>query len=606
MGGSMKKTSAKQGLKDSVSGAAATSAISAPPPAALRPKAADLAGDSASESSLVKLERAMGELTAPKIAPYLQRAVDCVRQDDPAGAGDFALKALQIDEKNAIAWRLMGISRERLGDFASAITCYETALPGLPEQGEIANDIGRLAYRLDQKELAAKLFAFFCQAHPEIPDGANNLACVLREQNRYGEAIDVLKGALAQHPENDLLWNTLGTVLLDQGDATTAIAFFDETVRLNARHAKALYNRGNAKLALGRTDEALDDNEAAMAAARDATDQAMIRLARSTILHCLGRTAEGWADYEARLDPHFADRTAFAFEQTRWAPGAALSGKSLLLVGEQGLGDEVLFAGMIPEIEAALGEGKLTIAVEPRLVALFQRSFPKAMVGAHATFAVNMQTVRGAPFVSDDTSIDLWAPMASLLQEFRASHADFPDRVGYLTPDPDRLAHWRTVLEDAPKGKKIGILWKSMKLTGSRQGHFSPFAQWAPLLKSEGACFVNLQYGDCAEEIAQAKNDMGVEIWTPPGIDLKNDLDDLAALCRAMDLVLGFANATTNIAAAAGAEVWMINAPGNWVQLGAERMLWYPRSRLFTRPVGAEWDEVMNTVAADLQKLIAA
>ncbi len=570
----------------------------------VRRNVADLAGDSASESSLAMLDRAMADLKAMKIAPFLQRSVECVRREDPAGAGEWAIKALELDEKNGIAWRLLGISREKLGDFATAITCYETALTQLTDQGEIANDIGRLAYRLDQKDVAAKLFAYFCNAHPEIADGANNLACVLRDQNRYAEAIDALKTALGHHPENPLLWNTLGSVLCDQGDPLTAITFFDEALRLDPIHAKARYNRGNALHALSRFDEALADCEAALALAADPTDIAMMRLSRSTILLCLGRVAEGWEDYEARFDPHFAGVTQFLIDQPKWSPDLNLAGKSMLLIGEQGLGDEVLFANTVPDIIEALGpDGKLAIALEPRLVSLFQRSFPKATIGAHVTYNVNGHTVRTMPFIKDVAHIDMWAPLASPLRKFRSSHAAFPNRPRFLVPDEGRVEHWRKVLRDGPAGPKVGILWKSMKLSGSRHGHFSPFEQWAPVLQTPEICFVNLQYGECEAELAQAKAELGVDIWTPPGIDLKNDLDDLASLCCALDLIIGFANATTNIAAASGANVWLIGTPGSWVQMGAGKHHWYPQARLFTRPVGGEWSDVMAETAEALTKV---
>ena len=192
--------------------------------------------------------------------------------------------------------------------------------------------------------------------------------------------------------------------------------------------------------------------------------------------------------------------------------------------------------------------------------------------------------------------------MASPLRQFRGSAAAFPDRPRFLVPDEVRTDHWRKVLEGAPAGRKVGILWKSMKLSGSRHGHFSPFDEWETVLKTPGITFVNLQYGDCEAELAQAKAQMGVDIWTPPGIDLKNDLDDLASLCCALDLIVGFANATTNIAAACGAKVWMVGSPGSWVQMGETRLPWYPQVRLFTRSAGSEWGQVMEAVAADLAK----
>ena len=149
-------------------------------------------------------------------------------------------------------------------------------------------------------------------------------------------------------------------------------------------------------------------------------------------------------------------------------------------------------------------------------------------------------------------------------------------------------------------------MWKSLKLDGARLRYFSPFDQWRAVLATPGAVFVNLQYGDSGAEPAQAARELGVQLWRPPGIDLKDDLDDLAALTLALDLVIGPANATTNIAAACGAPVWLISTPGAWPKLGTERYPWYPTVRVFNPPAFNEWAPVMEEIARELGGAFAA
>src|SRR6185312_10472951 len=272
---------------------------------------------------------------------------------------------------------------------------------------------------------------------------------------------------------------------------------------------------------------------------------------------------------------------------------------SMLLIGEQGLGDEVMFASYLPELIEALGpRGRLAVALEDRLTPLFQRSFPQVAFSAHASFKLDGQSLRTAPGV-DAGAIDLWAPLASPLERFRPSLAAFPERDSYLTADPARVAHWRGVLAGRP-GPKVGILWKSLKLDGARLREFSPFERWRPVLTTPGVTFVNLQYGECAAELAEARAAFGVDILEPPGIDLKMDLDELAALCVALDLVLGPANATSNIAGACGAPVWLISTPVAWPKLGTDRYPWYPRPRVFSTRAFGQWDEVMGDIAGAL------
>ena len=562
-------------------------------------------GESGSRPALERLNAAVKELKALAVQPLLRRSVEALQAEQPMAAAELALKALEQDEHNGHAWYLLAIARDKSGDFKSALRCYDAAFKLLPDQVEIANDLGRLAYRMGMKPIAEQLFLRYLERYPDSPDGANNLACAIRDQNRYGEAIDILKRIIKANPENGLLWNTLGTVLSEQGDFEGSITFFDEALRCDDGLFRSRYNRGNAKLPLGDIKGALEDCEAAMTHVQLGDESAMMRLARSTILLNLGRIGEGWDAYEARLEPQFADVTNFMIDRPKWTPEADIEGKTLLLMGEQGLGDEVLFGNVLPDVIEALGpKGKLYLALEKRLVPLFQRSFPEAIVGAHATYKVDLHTIRGAPFVQDKEVIDLWAPLASPLRRFRRSVEAYPDRRAFLKPDPKRVAHWRRMLAKAPGGPKIGLLWKSLKLEGARARFYSPFDQWAPVLATPGAVFVNMQYGDCTAEIAEAKSRFGVDIWEPPGIDLREDLDDIAALSCALDVVIGPANATSNLAGASGAPVWLISTPGAWPKLGTDRYPWYPSVRVFDPPAFTQWEPVMRAVAEALAGLV--
>ena len=96
------------------------------------------------------------------------------------------------------------------------------------------------------------------------------------------------------------------------------------------------------------------------------------------------------------------------------------------------------------------------------------------------------------------------------------------------------------------------------------------------MLATPGVTFVNLQYGDCDAEIAQAPRALGVEIWRPPGHRPEGRSGRRGRPDLALDLVIGPANATTNIAAACGAPTWLISTPGAWPRLGTDRYPWYP------------------------------
>jgi tetratricopeptide (TPR) repeat protein len=560
------------------------------------------AGDSASPAALQRLADALQSLKAHAVLPLLNNAVAEVRADRHQQAAELAIKALEIDERCALGWHILAISREKAGDFTSSLKCYESALELSPEEPEIANDLGRLAYVMGMKDIAEQLFARYLLSQPGSIDGSNNLACAQRDQLRFGEAVETLRPVIYANPESALLWNTLATVLSEQGEMEQALTFFDEALRLDPDFAKARYNRGNVRLALGDPRGGLEDCEAAMPDVVLESELSMMRLARSTMLTAAGDLGEGWDAYEERLSPHFADVTHFLNDRPMWSPSDDLRGKRLLVIGEQGLGDEVMFANLLPDVLEALGpDGHLSVAVEHRLIPLFRRSFPQATVDRHDTYKVDHHVVRIVKWADKpDEPIDLWTPIASLLRRFRRSVDTFPNRPSYLQADPQRVEHWRRTLAEINGLPKVGLVWKSMHVNSGRARYFSPFEQWRTVLKTPGVQFVNLQYGECQAELEQAREELGVEIWNPPGIDLKDDLDDVAALCCALNLSIGPANATTNLGAACGGAVWLISTPGAWPRLGSDHYPWYPQVRTFTPPAYNRWAPVMREVAGAL------
>ena len=134
-------------------------------------------GDSASTEALDRLNRAAQETKNVENAKALARAIQAVQLQDYAKADKLALKLLEKDERLGLAWHILAIAREKTGDFASSLRAYEAALTLLPDHGPVAGDLGRLAFRMNMPELAAKFFAHYRISRPDDVEGANNLAC---------------------------------------------------------------------------------------------------------------------------------------------------------------------------------------------------------------------------------------------------------------------------------------------------------------------------------------------------------------------------------------------------------------------------------------------
>ncbi|RYG18648.1 MAG: tetratricopeptide repeat protein [Caulobacteraceae bacterium] len=477
-----------------------------------------------------------------------------------------------------------------------------------PDETDVAQDLARLAQRLGYLEIAEKLLRKFLASHPGHIEASNNLACSLRDQKRYGEAIGVLQSMIALEPTSPILWNTVGTVMSDQGESAKALPFFEEALRLDPGFAKARYNRANVRFPLGDAAGALEDLEAAAAGAEGGYETAMMKMAHAMQLMAMGRVGEGFAAYDVRLDPALPDAVRPVIDAPRWDGATPLKGQRILVLGEQGLADEMVFGTCLPDlIDAVDPAGKVYISVEKRLVDMFQRSFPTAVVGAHRAVRLEGRLTRYVPFAEEaakvDGRMDAYVPMGSLMAMFRPDIDSFPDREGYLVADPERVVRWTAWLDDLGPGLKIGLHWKSLVLTGVRARYFSSFERWSPVLTTPGCVMINLQCGDTEADLAEAAA-AGVIIHTPP-INLKDDLEDVAALSVALDLVIGPGIAGTNIAAAFGARTWMIHAPDDWHLLGTDHYPFYPRMRTFPTGGFTGWPGAIDRVRAALDKAVA-
>ncbi|MDV6329570.1 tetratricopeptide repeat protein [Asticcacaulis sp. 201] len=562
--------------------------------------AAQILGDAGSSEALRNLLDATEHVKRTDTLKLLRQALEQFKAGDWAGGGDTALKALHVDEKSAEAWHILAVSRDKCNDFASAITCYETALRIQPENPIIANDLGRLAYKMGLYELSEKFFQFFLDKNPGHVEAINNLASSLRELNRLDDAIDLLRNAIGENPTDAQLWNALGTVVNAQGDMANSIIFYEEALRHDPIHVHARYNLGNAKGVLGRTEEALADLKTALPLFLDPMHVHTCRLSIAFCYLVMGQLEEGWKWYESRGKDETSEKIHYLIPKPHWTPDMPLAGKRIFVSAEQGLGDEILFANVMDDLLREIGpNGHLTIGVEPRLVPLFEKGFPAAKIVRHHTTKHQNLPVRLFPDITDWEAYDCWAIMGDFLSRYRKTVADFPSPHVFFKPDPTRVAYWKSVLAELNDKPKIGILWKSLIRHSRRDRYYSPFQQWDDILRLDGIQIVNLQYGDTSEELAWAAAN-GVNIWTPPGIDLKNDLDELSALCVALDCLLGPANATSNIAGAAGATVWMITPENSWTSLGTDHMPWYPSTRVFFSESLLDWSPVMGRVKAAL------
>lgn len=569
-------------------------------------------GDAAKVESGPDFKRAIAEASPAdrkklrKMAEMLRRAVKLAHSGHGAKAAALAMKSLDMDPESAIANHVMGVALEELGRLSVALDFYERALQRDPNSPDIYQSLAMAAWKLDMLPVAEKFLRIYLKMVPGNPDGTINLAGIMRDQGKFDDALEILRTVIYVNPEHYDLWNALGTVLIESGDPVQAATFYQESLRLNPQFARAWNNLAYAYELLGNTKAALEAFDHALAVTESEKDKAIMRHGRALSYLADGDLERGWADYDVRLDPHYKDATLFEISLPIWdgADPSALRGKTVVMVGEQGLGDEVMFMNTARDVIDAIGpDGELRIACEKRLIPLFRRSFPNVLIEAHASARLEGRDWRVAESViKDRPPADMWFPMGHASRAFRQSIDAFPKAPDYLTADPEAVAKWQAELARMGDGIKVGLLWKSLKMTAKRQKYFSAFETWRPVLETPGITFVNLQYGDVAEDIAYAEKTFGIKIHQPDGIDLKMDLDGVAALGKALDVVAGPMNATVNLTCAVGGEALVATPTSQgWSKLGSDGLPWYPTARLFHGKAFGDWDTPMQAIAAALR-----
>ena len=534
----------------------------------------------------------------------LKRALKAWKVGDAPKTAQLALAATEADDTNAQAFHLLAIALEKLGHLHKALVTYQHAFQLEPDDSDMLLNLGLTAWTLGLLDGAERMFRLFIEKKPERPEGYNNLGSVQRDKGDLARALETLQGAIYRMPDEPMLWNSLATVLAEEGRAEESLTFYAEALRLDPRLGRTWHNLGYANSHLGRLDEALAAYDRALALAEHANDIIEAKHSRSVCLMGMGRIAEGFKGYEVRHDPQFRAHVLHMTKAALWQ-GEPLAGKRILVVGEQGLGDEFMFANILPDLARDVGEsGKLQIAVDPRLVALYQRSYPQADVGDYQDGKLEGRAVRIFPWALKDGHPDFYAPMGTPLHIYRQRLADFPRRA-FLVADAARVAAYREQLAPFGPGPYVGVCWRSMTMGAKRKKYYSAIEAWAPILTTPGATFVNLQYGDCGAELDLAREKFGAVVHAIPELDLKNDIDGAAALSAACDFAISAPTAAAALAGAVGTEVWFLVAGRVWPQLGTDHYPWYRASRVFAPGKFGDWDAVMPRVRAELAARIS-
>lgn len=395
------------------------------------------------------------------------------------------------------------------------------------------------------------------------------------------EAEQACRWALVYNPDSPAIWFALGEIRMKQKAYPEAVFCHRKAHLLKPESVEILMGLAHALSAQYKTVEAIDVCRKILAISPGYSDviynMASLQLRNGDYLH-------GFANFESRLNIKRFDIDPRHYPQPRWG-GSPLNGRSILVYGEQGIGDVIQFVRYIPLV--AERGGKVVLEVDPPLIPLLE-SFP----GVH----------RIVPKSKTPPPTDVYIQLMSLPYILGTTIETVPNKVPYIYPDVAKVIKWRQILGNLPVFR-IGLAWRGNPKNPRDKERSCGLNALAPLCGVPGVEFFSLQVGEAALEAASA----------PPGMNLvdtsslQTGFTETAALVANLDLVISVDTAVAHLAGAVGRPVWLLLAKGTewrWLD-GRCDTPWYPTMRVFEREQEHGWEEVAGQVREALEKLLA-
>ena len=591
----------------------------------------------------------------------LARGLKHHQQGRLAEAESIYRQILAIDSRHAGALHLLGMLAHQVGRHDVAIQLMSAAIGIEPGQAAYHCNLGTVLQAQGRLDVAAVAYQHAIERNPNLAEAHMNLGTVRQAQGRAPEAAASFRRALALRPDLAEAAMNLGNILQDEDRLAEAAVSHEQALRARPDFAEAHYNLGNvrysqqliheaaacyeraiqlkpdlpeAHYALGNARQAQNELAAAEASFRralalrptyaeahynlacvlqqrvripdalphfqQAVDlkpgyaQARFGLALAQLQN--GDLEQGWRNYESRWQSSDHDTPNRNYPQPLWT-GEPLAHGRLLLWGEQGVGDEIMFAGLVPD--AVRTGNRITLDCDPRLNPLFARSFPAVDVVSSAAPPGAAAESAPAPSPLPAVGVSVQLPTGSLPGLFRINRPISPaDLEPYLVADPVVTDQFRSRYADGRR--LVGVAWKTRnQKTGNRRS--VDLAALALLFALPGIRWISLQYGDLDALEAEA-DAAGVELLIDHSVDPFKDIDRFAAQVAAMDQVLTIDNSTAHLAGALGMPTllllpyaanwrWLLDRPDN---------LWYGSMRLYRQPSPGAWLPAIEAVRAAL------
>jgi len=498
--------------------------------------------------------------------------------------------ALRVNDAHIEALINKGRILESLFRFDEAQTSYRKAWDLAPEQSEPPHNIGRILLQVGKFDKATIALRAAHRLSPQSPAILSDLGAALLETKRYDEAVTILRKAIELNPAELTALQNLGTYLKSKMQIEDAANNFRAALAINPNYAPALINLAIIAGENGDLDAGL---ELVRKAAKADPKNPEVQQTKATLLLRHEKFRDGFEAYESRFkqSPRMVIRKKVDLPEWK---GEDLRTKGILVWTEQGIGDEILSASMISEINERASD--CILACSKRLITVFERSFQGATV------------VDRDKDIPPDATIQMHyhSPSLSLGRQTRRDLNDFPNHEGYLVASDEMVSDVRSKYQKHSGARPlVGLSWHS----GARYGQYKNpnLEDWVPIISNTDVQFVSLQYGNRTADISRLEEMSGVKIINDENINPLNNMDAAMAQTAAMDLIVTVSNTTAHMAGSLGKSVWTLLPLGAgafwyWFRNRTDSP-WYPSMRLFRQVQAGDWSGVMQASANALRAL---
>lgn len=477
--------------------------------------------------------------------------------------------------------------QNRLGRAELALRSAESSIDLDPFRADAWLQKGLALNHLGQYEAALEGFQRALQLNPTHLPSLINVGVTLCELGRKQEAINVFESAIKINPSSSSLWSNLGTALNETLKHEEALRCFERAIALDPRQAGAWTNQGVALGDLNRLEDSFKSFSKALAIKSDDADA---HYQRALVLLQHKDFSRGFVDYSWRWN---AQRFSSSTLVTGLPPCQGVSsGDSILLWGEQGVGDEIFYGGLLKN--CADRGANLTLICDRRLHPIYKRSFQSIELIERDSV---LDFSGGSKFKSH-------APIGDLGRLLNLDESSIKATRGpYLKADPCRSAEFRRQLNRTRGRRMCGVSWMSANKDVGLYKSLD-LKELASLIAGQNFDIVNLQYCAVNQDIQQLELMSGARLQQANDLDLFEDLDGLISLIDACDLVITASNVTAHLAGAIGKRTALLvpfSRGRLWYWHNESESLWYPNTRIFRQSASFSW----SRAAADARSWIS-